>query len=114
MKIDAYGRLFEQELLLNDMTYGLGVFFAKDAYEPGVTYRSQYVHRDGGQIRQTTEYDDPQYNYLTQPWYTEAVKRGKELNFTEPFYDTKMKVNMITISTGVSDTLNQVVSRFRV
>ncbi|WP_226000034.1 hypothetical protein [Paenibacillus sp. BJ-4] len=43
MKIDDYGRLFEQELALNDMTYGLGVFFAKDAYEPGVTYRSQYA-----------------------------------------------------------------------
>ncbi|WP_256022546.1 hypothetical protein [Paenibacillus kribbensis] len=39
MKIDDYGRLFEQELALNSVTYGLGVFFAKDAYESGVTYR---------------------------------------------------------------------------
>ncbi|MGW9527528.1 hypothetical protein ACWHAM_07170 [Paenibacillus terrae] len=27
MKIEDYGHLYEQELALNDMTYGLGVFF---------------------------------------------------------------------------------------
>ncbi|KAF6562227.1 methyl-accepting chemotaxis protein [Paenibacillus sp. EKM202P] len=96
MNIEDYGRLFEQELTLNDMTYGLGIYFAKDAYDPGVTYRSIYVHRDGELVKQSTEYDDPQYDYLTQPWYTEAVERGKDINFTEPFYDSKLKINMIT------------------
>ncbi|WP_404521014.1 MULTISPECIES: methyl-accepting chemotaxis protein [unclassified Paenibacillus] len=102
-KIEDYGHLYEQELALNDMTYGLGVFFAKDAYEPDTTYRSNYVYRDGKQMKQTTEYDDPQYNYLTKLWYTGAVERGKDINFTEPFYDSKMKVNMITAGKAFYD-----------
>ncbi|MGW9571507.1 methyl-accepting chemotaxis protein [Paenibacillus terrae] len=54
-------------------------------------------------MKQTTEYDDPQYNYLTQLWYTGAVERGKDINFTEPFYDSKLKVNMITAGKAFYD-----------
>ncbi|WP_155985277.1 hypothetical protein [Paenibacillus maysiensis] len=42
-RYEKMGHLYEQELALNNMTYGLGVFFAKDAYEPDATYRSNYV-----------------------------------------------------------------------
>lgn len=103
MNIEGYGRYFEQELALNDMSYGLGIYFAKGAYDPGVTYRSIYVHRDGQLVKQTIEYDDPQYDYLTQPWYTEAVERGKDINFTEPFYDSRLKINMITAGKAFYD-----------
>ncbi|MEB4783077.1 methyl-accepting chemotaxis protein [Paenibacillus jamilae] len=103
MSIESYGRFFEQELALNDMSYGLGIYFAKGAYDPGVTYRSIYVHRDGELVKQSTEYDDPQYDYLTQPWYTEAVERGKDINFTEPFYDSKLNINMITAGKAFYD-----------
>ncbi|WP_082096829.1 methyl-accepting chemotaxis protein [Paenibacillus wulumuqiensis] len=105
--IDRYTDIVEKDVEQSDITYGMGIFFAADAYAPGVKYRSAYAYHDGQQIATTHEYDDPAYDYLNQAWYTGTVAAKQKMYYSEPYLDTKLNVSMITAGQAIHDANNK-------
>ncbi len=94
--IENYGQIGIRNLKAAPFTYGTGVFFADGAFAQGVKYRSIYVYREGDQLKTTQTYDDPNYNYLGQAWYTESTAANGKVIYTEPYYDDTLKLTLIT------------------
>ncbi|WP_082472269.1 methyl-accepting chemotaxis protein [Paenibacillus bovis] len=107
--IARYTAIIEKDLKQSNITYGLGVFFAADAYAPGVKYRSSYVHHDGQQLTATNEYDDPAYDYLNQAWYTDTVAAKPNMYYSAPYVDSKLNVSMITAGQAIYDANNKLI-----
>lgn len=108
LDIADYFKLTERWQMLSPFTYGVGIFFAENQYEQGVKYRSAYAIRDGDKITTTTEYDDPAYDYLTQPYYTATLNNFDKIYYTEPFTDSVSKIKMITAGKTIRNNDGQV------
>lgn len=108
LDIADYFKLTERWQMLSPFTYGIGIFFAENQYEQGVKYRSAYAIRDVDKITTTTEYDDPAYDYLTQPYYTGTLNNFDKIYYTEPFTDSVSKIKMITAGKTIRNDDGQV------
>lgn len=108
ISVPDYFKLAERWQMLSSFTYGTGIFFAENAYEQGIKYRSIYAVRDGDKINTTTEYDDPAYDYLTQPYYTGTLNNFDKIYYTEPFTDSVSKMKMITAGKTIRNNDGQV------
>ncbi|WP_238557995.1 methyl-accepting chemotaxis protein [Paenibacillus shenyangensis] len=109
INIAKYTEIIEKDVKQSSITYGMGIFFAENAYAPGVKYRSTYAHHDGQQITSTSEYDDPAYDYLNQAWYTGSVAAKQNMYYSDPYLDTKLNVSMITAGQAIYNANNQII-----
>lgn len=108
VSIPEYFKLVERWQMLSPFTYGTGIYFAEDAYEQGVKYRSIYATRDGDNITTTDQYDDPKYDYLSQPSYTGTLGNFDKIYYTEPFKDEMPNTQMITAGKTIRNNDGQV------
>ncbi|WP_340022253.1 methyl-accepting chemotaxis protein [Paenibacillus sp. FSL K6-1096] len=101
--LEQYRTMLSSALQANPDTYGVGIYFEPGRYDSRLKYFSTYAHRDGDKIVTTEEYNDPEYNYHGQAWYT----IGKDqVGITDPFYDTITGTTMATVAVPFRDAAN--------
>lgn len=101
--LDQYRTMLSSALKANPDTYGVGIYFEPGRYDSKLKYFSTYAHRDGDKIVTTEQYNDPDYNYHGQNWYTIGRDHAA---FTDPFYDTITGTTMATFTVPFRDTTN--------
>lgn len=94
---EEYYQLSEGLIVLNDDTYGMGVWFEPNQYEAGLTYFGPYAYKDNGSVIFTDEFEDSGYNYHNEAWYQEARDAGSVI-WTDPYYDESLGMTLITTS----------------
>ncbi|MFD2876292.1 cache domain-containing protein [Paenibacillus rhizoplanae] len=99
--LDQYRTMLSSALNANPDTYGVGIYFEPGRYDSKLKYFSTYAHRDGDKIVTTEQYNDPDYNYHGQSWYTIGREHAA---FTDPFYDTITGTTMATFAVPFRDT----------
>lgn len=92
-----YEELFEELLILNDDTFGIGVWFEPFGYNADIQYFGPYAYKDGESIIFTDEYETETYDYPSHDWYQAGVQTG-EVSWTEPYYDPALGTTLITTS----------------
>ncbi|WP_017473725.1 methyl-accepting chemotaxis protein [Amphibacillus jilinensis] len=94
---DEYADLFEQFLLLNEDTYGIGVWFEPYSYDEDVEYFGPYSYKEQDQIIFTDEYENPDYDYPSHDWYVAGAETD-EASWTLPYFDEGLGTSLITTS----------------
>lgn len=93
--LEQYQTIFSNMLTVNADTFGMGIYFEPERYEPGTTYFSTYAYREGGQVVTTEQYSDPSYDYPKQEWYKNGMQ---EKSVTPPYYDPGLGIDMMTVA----------------
>ncbi|SDZ63360.1 methyl-accepting chemotaxis protein [Evansella caseinilytica] len=95
-KID-YQQFLEEVLLLNENTFGVGMWLEPFAFNDNMNYFGPYVYRDGDTLIHTEEYETPSYDYPSTDWYLlgKATTPGQAA-WTDPYYDETLGISMIT------------------
>ena len=52
---------------------GSGLWFEPGTFRPSEQYYGPYAYWDKGKIEMTMDYSTPEYDYPSQPWYTQAI-----------------------------------------
>ncbi|NQX48200.1 methyl-accepting chemotaxis protein [Paenibacillus tritici] len=102
--LDQYRTMISHALTANTDTFGAGIYFEPGRYDRKLKYFSTYAYRDGAKIVTTEQYNDPEYDYLKQNWYTAGREHA---GITDPFYDTVTKTTMSTFSVPFYDEAHQ-------
>lgn len=102
LELADYDRLLADALTASPNSFGYGVFFKPGAYDEDIRYFSSYAYNGGKQITVTHDYNDPSYNYPSQPWYTLA-ESAKGIHYSDPYYDETTQSAMITASMPTLD-----------
>lgn len=100
---EDYKNLLTRIPLANRDTFGAGVWFEPDKFEAGVKYYGPYVYRDNGTIVYTDDYSKPEYDYLSQEWYTSGKDVTKDVVWSLPYLDAVSGVTMITATVPMLD-----------
>lgn len=103
LTLDQYHTLFKHALAANEDTFGLGIFFEPNRYDPNLKYFSTYAYRDKGTVTTTESYSDPSYNYLSQEWYKIAANTTESVIFSDPYVDEVTNISMVTASVPFYD-----------
>lgn len=98
--LDQYGVILSNALRANADTFGVGIYFEPDRYEPVKPLASLYAYRDGDSIVTTDEYSDAAYNYPEQDWYKAGMEQP---GITDPYYDPGTDTTMSTFSVPFYD-----------
>ncbi|MBQ7679239.1 MAG: methyl-accepting chemotaxis protein [Butyrivibrio sp.] len=100
--LDQYEALFSQVIQDNDMILGSGIWFEPYAFDATEEYVGPYWYRDGGNIVETMEYSNADYNYFVQEYYTNAkAQHTMKAMVTDPYYDETSKSIMATCSAPI-------------
>lgn len=94
---DEYADVFEQFLVLNEDTYGIGVWFEPYSYHEDVEYFGPYSYKEQDQIIFTDEFEDPDYDYPSHDWYLAGADTG-EVSWTLPYFSEVLGTSLITTS----------------
>ena len=95
---DIMIKLLEQTTIDNPEILGCGIWMEQYAIM-GTQCFGPYTYRDSknkGEIKLTHEYETKDYNYLAQPFYMNAKKKG--ISFTDPYYDKIVDATKVTCS----------------
>ncbi|MFJ1627674.1 methyl-accepting chemotaxis protein [Marinilactibacillus psychrotolerans] len=95
---EDYQSLQERLIVMNDATFGIGVWFEPYAYDEDTEFFGPYSFRDGEEIAYTDEYANADYNYPSQEWYTAGVE-AQGATWTAPYYDEALDTVLVTTGT---------------
>ncbi len=86
-------------ILHNDMVMGSGLWFEPYLFDKEKEYCGPYWYLDNGEIAETWDYSNAEYNYFEQEYYT-AVKDMTVIgaHFTDPYYDPTSNTIMASCS----------------
>ncbi len=94
-----YEELLRKTMTINKDTFGNGIFFEPDMYQPGVRYYGPYAYRDGANIAYTDDYSSAEYNYFQYDWYKNNLNTDKDAVWSDPFYDEISGITMLSTTT---------------
>jgi PAS domain S-box-containing protein len=100
---DRYIDLQKRLLMINEDTFGVGVWFEPYRYRADLHYFGPYVYRKDGKIVLTEFYETSEYDYPSWNWYTIAKNTGRTVVFTDPYYDRHTDITMVTTSAPFYD-----------
>ncbi|MCZ0702855.1 methyl-accepting chemotaxis protein [Natronobacillus azotifigens] len=92
-----YARLFEELLMINEDTFGLGVWFEPFGYHEDIEYFGPYSYKDEQSIVFTNEYENSDYDYPSHDWYQDGANSG-DVTWTTPYFDEGLGTTLITTS----------------
>ena len=69
MKKEDILNLLEKLISTNEDTFGSGVYFEANKYDPELEYFGPYAYKDGDKVIFTDEYSNAQYDYFNKDWY---------------------------------------------
>ncbi len=84
---------------------GSGLWYEPYVFDTGRKYFGPYAWWDNGKVVLTMDYNTPEYDYVNQPWYTQAIPAGwdrgtvrpERVYQSAPFLDTQSDTLMITL-----------------
>lgn len=87
-QIETYLEYF-LESTSEDLIYGTGVWYEPGKFNGKDHYFGPYVHRGdrAGTRVLTYEWNTPDYDYPSHPWYRLGLKAGRKPVFSEPYLD---------------------------
>lgn len=107
--LDQYHAFATNTLLTNEDTFGVGIFFEPNVYDPNTKYFSTYAFRDkNSKITTSEEYSATSFDYPNQDFYKSAAHK-KGVIFSDPYYDDVRGVNMVTATVPIYDSQNRFV-----
>ena len=105
MTIPEYSDLLTQYVGLTDDTYGMGVFYDYNAYQPDLKYFGPYAYRENSSIAYAEAlFSTDDYDYPNQEWYKVGKNAGGEIAWSEPFNDDALGISMVTAAAAIYDT----------
>ncbi len=81
----------------NDMILGCGLWFEPNVYNAESKYFGPYWYKDGGDIVETWDYSNADYDYFNQEYYINA-KNASGPTITSPYYDDTSGITMASCS----------------
>lgn len=85
------------------MIFGIGLWFEKNVY-PDQEYMGPYWERDGSGVAKTMDYSTAEYDYFSQPYYTNAkALTAMDETMTDPYYDQTSGKVMASCSAPIFD-----------
>ena len=102
--IDSFKRTISGIISGNDSVLGAGLWFEPNVFDPSKPYMGPYWYKDGGEIVETYDYSNSEYDYFNQEYYLNAksIKKGEAL-ITDPYYDATSGLVMATCSAPIYD-----------
>lgn len=95
---ESYEALQARLINLNDATYGVGIWYEPFAYDESIEYFGPYSYEDGEDITFTDEYENAEYDYPSQPWYTESAESAN-VTWSTPYFDETLNKTLVTVGT---------------
>ncbi len=104
VQMDNYAATFSGIISENDSVLGAGIWFEPYVFNKDEMYIGPYWYKEGGQIVETWDYSNADYDYLNQEYYinAKALAHG-EAKITDPYYDPTTGKIMATCSAPIYD-----------
>ena len=100
--MESYKEIFSKTILSDELYYGAGIWFEPFVFNSSQKFVGPYWHREGGQIAETYEYSNEQYNYFNQEYYQNAKNLSKESGIiTDPYFDSTSGTIMASCSAPI-------------
>ncbi|QAA32609.1 methyl-accepting chemotaxis protein [Clostridium manihotivorum] len=101
---DQYANLVKRYASINEDTLGTGIWFEANKYKNELKYYGPYAYKDGDKVVYTEDYMKEDYNYPSQPWYSNAKSTKSAVIWTPPYYDENTKLTMATAAAPFYDS----------
>ncbi len=102
--MDNYAGTLSAIINENDSVLGSGIWFEPYVFDEKEMYVGPYWYKDGGQIVETWDYSNADYDYFNEEYYlnAKALKKG-EAKITDPYYDPTSGLIMASCSAPIYD-----------
>lgn len=102
--MDNYKGTINKIISNNDTVLGSGIWFEPYVFDEKEMYVGPYWYKDGGQIVETYDYSNAEYDYFNQEYYlnAKALSEG-ESKITDPYYDPTSGTVMASCSAPIYD-----------
>ncbi|MBQ7677793.1 MAG: methyl-accepting chemotaxis protein [Lachnospiraceae bacterium] len=103
VSVEDFAYMYKGVASTNDMILGCGVWFEPNVYDPEKKYYGPYWYKDGGDIVETWDYSNADYDYFSQEYYINA-KTSSGAVITSPYYDDTSGLTMSSCSCPITDS----------
>ncbi len=104
VQMDNYKGTFTKVINDNDSILGAGVWFEPNVFDAAEKYVGPYWYKDGGNVVETWDYSNAEYDYLSQEYYTNAkALSAGQAKITDPYYDPTSGMIMSSCSAPIYD-----------
>jgi methyl-accepting chemotaxis protein len=102
--MDNYKGTITKIITNNDTVLGSGIWFEPYMFDEKEMYMGPYWYKDGGQIVETYDYSNAEYDYFNQEYYLNAkgLSEGQAI-ITDPYYDPTSGIVMASCSAPIYD-----------
>lgn len=102
--MDNYKGTITKIISNNDSVLGSGIWFEPNVFDPNEKYVGPYWYKDGGNIVETYDYSNAEYDYFNQEYYLNAksLSEGQAM-ITDPYYDPTSGTVMASCSAPIYD-----------
>ena len=108
LTVPEYNALLTQYVGLNADTYGAGVWFDYNGYQPGIKYFGPYAYRDGGTVSFAEAlYSTDEYDFPNQEWYLAGKNDSDTVAWSAPYQDETLGISLVTATQGFYDSNKQ-------
>ena len=105
MTAPEYRDLLTRYVSLNTNTYGIGVFYDYNAYQPDIKYFGPYAYRENASISYSEAlFSNDDYDYPNQEWYLVGKNADGEIAWSPPFKDDALDISMVTVASAIYDS----------
>ena len=85
---------------------GCGLWYEPDLFSDNIKFFGPYARWDKGKLVMSMEYATPEYNYVSKPWYTQALPQHwdrkqrlpQTVYWSAPYLDDSIDTLLITVS----------------
>jgi methyl-accepting chemotaxis protein len=98
-----YMEVLKKIITANGNTLGAGIWYEPFKYAPGEKYFGPYVYKDGDNMIETLDYEDPAYDFPNQAWYTMGKDIQTSVVWSDPYFDEASGITMITCTAPMYD-----------
>ncbi len=104
VQMENYAGTLTEIIKQNDSVLGAGLWFEPYAFNKDEQYVGPYWYKEGGQVVETWDYSNAEYDYLNQEYYlnAKALAHGEAM-ITDPYYDSTSGLIMSTCSAPIYD-----------
>ncbi|MBO5623563.1 MAG: methyl-accepting chemotaxis protein, partial [Butyrivibrio sp.] len=102
--MDNYKGTINKIIANNDSVLGSGIWFEPYVFDQNEMYVGPYWYKDGGNIVETYDYSNAEYDYFNQEYYLNAksLSEGQAM-ITDPYYDPTTGIVMASCSAPIYD-----------
>ena len=104
VQMENYAGTLTEIIKQNDSVLGAGLWFEPYTFNKDEQYVGPYWYKEGGQVVETWDYSNADYDYLNQEYYVNAKSLSHgQAKITDPYYDATSGKIMSTCSAPIYD-----------